>query len=183
MSKLKFFPMWLVIIAFAFVLGCQTKVDSSEVINNFQPKVEAEATPKPTPTNNEPITIAAGGDIMLGSTFPNETRMPPNDGADSLKAVSPIFQAADIAFANLEGPMIDSGISTKCPPTSTKCFAFRVPTRYGKYLKEVDGALNLKFVVTNHKNGFIWTAVATEVTQQKLKTTDFEFPKDFELKK
>ena len=54
---------------------------------------------------------------------------------------------------------------------------------WNKYLKEVDGALNLKFVVTNHKNGFIWTAIATEVTQQKLKTTDFEFPKGFELKK
>mgnify|MGYP002779830814 CR=1 FL=1 len=90
---------------------------------------------------------------MLGSTFPNETRMPPNDGADSLKPVAPIFQAADVAFGNLEGPMIDGdAVSTKCPPTSTRCFAFRVPTRYGKYLK--DAGFDVLSLANNHAADF-----------------------------
>lgn len=125
--------------------------------------VETSATPKPGLTKEqtpgsvpakpgEPITIAAGGDIMLGSTFPNETRMPPNDGADSLKAVAPIFQKADIAFGNLEGPMIDSGRSSKCGPNSTRCFAFRVPTRYGKYLKEA--GFDVMSLANNHAGDF-----------------------------
>jgi hypothetical protein len=118
---------------------------------------EAAILPTPTPKisdkpqNNESITIAAAGDVMLGSTFPNETRMPPNDGADLLKPVTPIFQAADIAFANLEGPMVDSGISAKCGDRPN-CFAFRVPTRYGKYLKEA--GLDVMSLANNHAADF-----------------------------
>lgn len=148
MLKLKFFSVWLVIAAFTVVLACQSKTASGAKAAD----INTEATPKATPQNGESITIAAGGDIMLGSTFPNETRMPPNDGADSLKAVAPIFQAADIAFGNLEGPMADSGVSTKCSPTSTKCFAFRVPTRYGKYLKEA--GFDVMSLANNHAGDF-----------------------------
>lgn len=112
---------------------------------------KTESGAKEKPTNTEPISIAAAGDVMLGSTFPNETRMPPADGADSLKAVAPIFKAADIAFANLEGPMIDSGVSTKCGDRPN-CFAFRVPTRYGKYLREA--GLDVMSVANNHAGDF-----------------------------
>ncbi len=106
----------------------------------------------PTPKKNEPITIAAVGDVMLGSPFPNDTRMPPNDGADLLKGVTPILSAADIAFGNLEGPITDGGISLKCPPNSKMCFAFRVPTRYGKYLK--DAGFDVMSLANNHAGDF-----------------------------
>ena len=89
---------------------------------------------------------------MLGSPFPNATRMPPNDGADLLKAVAPIFQAADIAFGNLEGPMTDGGTSTKCGASSANCFAFRMPTRYGKYLKEA--GFDVLSLANNHAGDF-----------------------------
>jgi poly-gamma-glutamate capsule biosynthesis protein CapA/YwtB (metallophosphatase superfamily) len=130
------------------VIGCQPKTVSSEEVNS---SLAATPTPFVKSANPEPITIAAAGDVMLGSTFPNETRMPPADGADSLDAVAPIFKAADIAFANLEGPMIDSGVSTKCG-NRPNCFAFRVPTRYGKYLKEA--GLDVMSVANNHAGDF-----------------------------
>ena len=148
MLKRKNLPIWLIIFAFAIFIGCQSKISGEEAQAS---NAKVEAPPKPTPQNTEPITIAAGGDIMLGSTFPNETRMPPNDGAELLKAVAPIFQAADIAFGNLEGPMIDSGISTKCG-NRPNCFAFRVPTRYGKYLKEA--GFDIMSVANNHAADF-----------------------------
>ncbi len=138
-----------------FVIACQSKIVSSE-----EP---ANVTPKPTPKNDQPITIAAVGDIMLGSPFPNDSRMPPNDGADLLKNVTPILSAADIAFGNLEGPIIDSGISAKCSPNSTKCFAFRVPTRYGKYLKEA--GFDVMSVANNHAGDF---GEAGRVSTQKV---------------
>jgi poly-gamma-glutamate capsule biosynthesis protein CapA/YwtB (metallophosphatase superfamily) len=100
----------------------------------------------------EPLTIAAVGDIMLGSPFPNESRMPPNDGADLLKPVAPILQAADIAFGNLEGPLADSGVSTKCGANSGNCYAFRMPTRYGKYLKEA--GFDVLSLANNHIGDF-----------------------------
>lgn len=124
--------------------------------------VEVQVTPTPEPQNKDFVTIAAVGDIMLGSPYPNETRMPPNDGADLLKAVSPILSGADIAFGNMEAPITDSGSSNKCPepkplkpgemPKPIRCFAFRMPTRYARYLKEA--GFDVMSVANNHALDF-----------------------------
>src|SRR5437868_1368477 len=127
------------------IFACAPKVARSEEPSNAEPA----ATPK---NGKEPITIAAVGDVMMGSPFPNDTRMPPNDGADLLKGVTPILSAADIAFGNLEGPIVDNGTTAKCRPGSTQCFAFRVPTRYGKYLKEA--GFDVMSVANNHAGDF-----------------------------
>ncbi len=129
------------------MLACVPKAVSSENVANAD-----TLKPTPTPKKDEPIMIAAVGDIMLGSPFPNDTRMPPNDGADLLKNVTPILSAADIAFGNLEGPMVDGGVSSKCPPSSKMCFAFRVPTRYGKYLKQA--GFDVMSLANNHAGDF-----------------------------
>src|SRR5690349_6033034 len=81
------------------LISCQPSTARSA-----EPSNAVVVEPSPTPVANGPITIAAVGDIMMGSPFPNDTRMPPNDGADLLKEVTPILSAADIAFGNLEGP-------------------------------------------------------------------------------
>jgi len=146
-------------LAILVTLACQPKTVSSEE----PPKTNA-AAPEPTPpVNKEPITVAAVGDIMMASPFPNESRMPPNDGADLLKDVTPILSAADIAFGNLEGPIVDGGTSAKCRPGSTQCFAFRTPTRYGKYLKEA--GFDVMSVVNNHAGDF---GLAGRVSTQKV---------------
>src|SRR3954470_3891334 len=90
--------------AAAVVLGCGPKAVRSE------PNISENIAPQPTPVNNEPIKIAAVGDVMLGSPFPNDSRMPPNYGAGLLNDVTPILSAADVAFGNLEGPIIDDGV-------------------------------------------------------------------------
>ena len=127
--------------------SCQTR-DLTTPTAEAESNVPAQTKPQTT----EPITIAAVGDIMLGSPFPNETRMPPNDGADLLKDVTPILSAADIAFGNMEGPIVDGGLSEKCPPKSTRCFAFRMPTRYAKYLK--NAGFDVLSVANNHASDF-----------------------------
>lgn len=132
------------------ILACQPKTAAGD--GPFEPADIFRPDPSSTPKNTDPITIAAVGDIMMGSPFPNDSRMPPNDGADLFKQVTPILSAADIAFGNLEGPIVDSGISTKCSPGSTKCFAFRTPTRYGKYLKEA--GFDVVSVANNHAGDF-----------------------------
>ncbi|MBS1797346.1 MAG: CapA family protein [Acidobacteria bacterium] len=129
----------------AFGVKLPAASDQPKTADNTAPKAEK-------PKSDEPIRIAAGGDIMLGSPFPNASRMPPNDGADLLKVVTPIFQAADIAFANLEGPMIDSGISAKCGTNHATCFAFRMPTRYAAYLR--DAGIDVMSLANNHAGDF-----------------------------
>jgi hypothetical protein len=99
---------------------------------------------------------------MLGSTSINDSFLPPNDGRDILKPVSPLLSSADITFGNLEGPMLEGGKSEKCPPPEPplpgetpkpiRCFAFRVPTRYGKYLK--DAGFDIVSLANNHAGDF-----------------------------
>lgn len=136
------------------VLGaiCVVSACSTEPVKGEEKADVPAATAKATPTNKEPITIAAVGDMMIASTYPNVTRMPPNDGADMFKDVTPVLSAADIAFGNLEGPIIDGGLSGKCSPTSTKCFAFKTPTRYGKYYKSA--GFDFLSVANNHAGDF-----------------------------
>src|SRR5688500_18815264 len=131
----------------ASLSACQPKVVRSE-----EPRPAAEPAPVGIDQTGGPLTIAAGGDIMLGSPFPDDTRMPPNDGLDLFKEVTPILSAAHIAFGNLEGPIIDGGLSTKCAPRSTRCFAFRMPTRYGRYLKAA--GFDVMSLANNHAGDF-----------------------------
>jgi poly-gamma-glutamate capsule biosynthesis protein CapA/YwtB (metallophosphatase superfamily) len=137
-------------IGFFISLSCKPSTVSSEERSksfNLLP------TPTPVkPTSDESLTIAAVGDIMLGSTSINDTFLPPNDGADILKEVTPILSQADIAFGNLEGPLLEGGKTEKCPPNSTRCFAFRVPTRYGKLLK--DAGFDVLSLANNHAADF-----------------------------
>jgi hypothetical protein len=53
---------------------------------------------------------------------------------------------------------------------------------WNKYLKATGGALSLKFVLIDHKKGFIWTSIATEVSRQELNSSDFVFPTDKKIK-
>jgi Bacterial capsule synthesis protein PGA_cap len=102
-----------------------------------------------------PITFAFVGDVMLGSSFPDETGglLPPDDGAHLLDEVAPVLRAADVAFGNLEGPLVDGGTSEKCARSKPgRCYAFRVPTRYGKYL--ADAGFDVMSVANNHAGDF-----------------------------
>jgi poly-gamma-glutamate capsule biosynthesis protein CapA/YwtB (metallophosphatase superfamily) len=146
MIKRENFIILTLICGLFFLSSCQSKIVSSEEKTNF---TNPETTPTPTKSDNkDPITIAAVGDIMIGSTSINDTFLPPNDGADILKEVTPALSAADIAFGNLEGPLLEGGTTTKCPPKSTRCFAFRQPTRYGKHLK--NAGFDVLSLANNH---------------------------------
>jgi len=160
-----------VVLGLFVMIACQPKTVSSE-----EPAKNAQPVAETTPRNREPITIAAVGDVMMGSPFPNDSRMPPNDGADLLKGVTPILSAADIAFGNLEGPIIDGGTSAKCRPGSTQCFAFRVPTRYGKFLKEA--GFDVMSVANNHAGDFGFTGRAS--TQKVLDEQGIKYAGSYE---
>ncbi|MBV9241784.1 MAG: CapA family protein [Acidobacteria bacterium] len=145
MSKRQGFLSVVALASAAFVsLACQPNVVRSEQPDNA-PVVE------PTPRDPSPITIVAVGDIMMGSPFPNDSRMPPNDGKDLFTPFKDALESGDITFGNLEGPMTDGGVSAKCGGRPN-CFAFRMPTRYGQYLK--DAGFDVMGVANNHAGDF-----------------------------
>ncbi|GMU60256.1 MAG: hypothetical protein AMXMBFR34_20190 [Myxococcaceae bacterium] len=96
------------------------------------------------------LRIRAVGDVMLGTTVP-EGKLPPDDGAHLLDGVASLLGDADLTFANLEGPLCDSGTSNKCRPGSN-CFAFRTPTSYAKHL--VAAGVDFGSTANNHSGDF-----------------------------
>lgn len=109
--------------------------------------------------NHGAVTVVAVGDIMIGSNFPNAGFLPEDDGKNSFSAVKS-FLSGDIVFGNLEGVLLGSGASPKCPNDETaektapskSCYAFRMPIRYGQIIK--DAGFNLLSIANNHIGDF-----------------------------
>lgn len=104
--------------------------------------------PKParTTASDSVITVAAVGDIVMGST-PN---LPPGGGRTFFDGVAADL-SGDVVLGNLEGTL-STGRGSKCGSGSTNCFAFQTPPSYARWLKGAGfTVLNL---ANNHANDF-----------------------------
>lgn len=152
-----------------------------------QPEIIVTTPSNPEQNNGEKpafVNLVAVGDVMIGSNFPNDGFLPANDGKDSFSAVLPYLKA-DVVFGNLEGTILDSGVSTKCPPmpvtpadsnseTESKprtCYAFRMPERYAQIIK--DAGFNLMSLANNHVGDF--GDVGRQKTQETLKKVGIHY--------
>jgi hypothetical protein len=103
------------------------------------PPPEPEPTPPPAavpvapaePVQRAParISIAAVGDMMIGTDYP-ENHLPDDDGVGFLAAVTPWLWSADVTFGNLEGVLVDGGEAGKQCSNPKACYLFRSPSRY-----------------------------------------------------
>lgn len=98
------------------------------------------------------LSVIGVGDIMIGTNFPSPIYLPPQDGATLLEPVKEILQNADVTFGNLEGTLLNAGGKVKSCKDTTICYAFRSPTRYGKYLQ--DTGFDLVSLANNHSGDF-----------------------------
>jgi Putative enzyme of poly-gamma-glutamate biosynthesis (capsule formation) len=87
---------------------------------------------------------------MLGSDHPSARSLPPRGGAGLLDPFAPVLRAADIAFGNLEGPLLDGGKPYK--KAGPRSFAFRTPTAYGRHLKAA--GFDVLSCANNHASDF-----------------------------
>src|SRR5215212_2823472 len=142
------FLMLCAIAAVALVSGACA---NSDVKANRTESFTAAPVIQVSPTPADSISILAVGDTMLGSTSQGRG-LPVSDGAQMISGLTPTVSAADIAFANLEGAMIDGGTQTKCGPNSKFCYTFSMPTRYGKYLK--DAGFDIVSLANNHSSDY-----------------------------
>ena len=101
---------------------------------------------------NNTVSVIGVGDIMLGTNFPNDSYLPPNNGKDLLQEVNHILRQADVTFGNLEGVVLNQGGEVKKCQDPTKCYAFRMPESLVSNLKLAGfDVLNL---ANNHSNDF-----------------------------
>jgi poly-gamma-glutamate capsule biosynthesis protein CapA/YwtB (metallophosphatase superfamily) len=110
------------------------------------------AAPSDSCRSADTICIAAVGDLMLGTNYPNTGYLPPHDGKHLLQPVLPWLQSADITFGNLEGTVFDGQGQVKSCQDPTKCYAFRSPARYAYHLREA--GFDLLSVANNHMGDF-----------------------------
>ncbi|QXE92997.1 CapA family protein [Geomonas subterranea] len=96
------------------------------------------------------VTVAAVGDIMMGSDFPTP-KLPPRDGRDLFAAVAPYLRRADIALGNLEGPLCSEETPAK-EPLAGRRYLFRTPPSYAKNLKEA--GFSILSLANNHARDF-----------------------------
>ena len=97
------------------------------------------------------ISIAAVGDMMIGTDYPQD-HLPDDDGVSFLASVTPVIAAADIAIGNLEGVLIDAGEPGKKCRNPAACYLFRSPTRYAEHYRNAGfDALSL---ANNHARDF-----------------------------
>lgn len=71
------------------------------------------------------LSIAAVGDIMLGSGFPDDSYLPSDCGESLMEVARADLADADITFGNLEGAVLNSGKSTKGRGKNTYSFRMR----------------------------------------------------------
>src|ERR1700712_687259 len=80
-----------------------------KVILHANEAIVSKPQTKAVKQNHNTVTIAAVGDMMLGTAYPNKYSLPPDSGKNSFKAAQQYLHNADISFGHLEGTLVDSG--------------------------------------------------------------------------
>jgi hypothetical protein len=97
------------------------------------------------------LSIAAVGDMMIGTDYP-QNHLPDDDGIAFLAQVAPWLWAADIAFGNLEGVLVDGGEPAKKCSNPQACYLFRSPTRYAHLYRAA--GFDVLSLANNHARDF-----------------------------
>ncbi|HWZ35288.1 MAG TPA: CapA family protein, partial [Mucilaginibacter sp.] len=106
-----------------------------------------------TPVIKDTLCIAAVGDMMPGTSFPDSTYLPADSGHSSFARVKKYLLDAEFAFGNLEGTLLDKGKpSLNKRKFNTRQFYFRMPTTYANIFK--DAGFKVLSLANNHSGDF-----------------------------
>lgn len=158
--------MWLALLSSLLVQGCtslpvvsppeEPQPTSESLLPSLPPSSDAEIPQDNVVVESDEaealrITVAAVGDIMLGSDFPVDA-LPPRDGKEMLESVAPLLSSVDIALGNLEGVLLDGGKPFKQCQNNGRCYVFRSPGRYAQHLAEA--GFDVLSLANNHARDF-----------------------------
>jgi len=105
-----------------------------------------------TIVKKDTLTFIGVGDIMMGTNYPNEDRLPENNAAHLMTDVREILSDADITMGNLEGVLLDEGGTPKGCRNPDVCYVFRSPTSFASNL--VDAGFDIMSLANNHAGDF-----------------------------
>jgi hypothetical protein len=145
-------PARLTLAGLAVLLAsCATPPHGSSAAEPRTPVKTADAPAATSAVAHAGLTLAAVGDIMPGTDYP-ENILPDDDGLSFFDGVAPVLSAADVTFGNFEGVLLDGGVPVKQCKNKGQCFLFRTPTRYARYLKLA--GFDVMSLANNHARDF-----------------------------
>ena len=150
LTRLNHFLLLLAALQIAACAAPPEPVVAPPVPQAVEPAPVAPPPPEPDRSTMR-LSIAAVGDMMLGTDYPNN-HLPDDDGVSFLTDVAPILSAADIAFGNLEGVLVDGGEPGKKCSNPAACYLFRSPTRYAAHYR--DAGFDVLSLANNHARDF-----------------------------
>ncbi len=151
------------------IAGCSRSLETTEPVVDTpidKPAIETVHEPEPSAAQLAEqlaiqrraelacarITVAAAGDIMLGTDFPEDRLATDAESQSLLADVAPVFSSADISFGNLEGVLMDGGEPVKTCKDPAACYLFRTPAHYANYLS--DAGFTVMSLANNHARDF-----------------------------
>ena len=127
-----------------------TAPEPSPQVQSPEPEPELVETPA-TVIAPARISIAAVGDMMLGTDYP-DNHLPDDDGVSFLAHVTSILSSADLTFGNLEGVLVDGGEPGKQCSNPNACYLFRSPSRYADHY--ANAGFDVMSLANNHARDF-----------------------------
>ena len=146
-----------VLIVLLHLGACATSPPPADVAEPPARPVEPAPEPLPPPPPPAPakstlrVSIASVGDMMIGTDYP-QNHLPDDDGISFLTDVAPFLSAADVAFGNLEGVLLDGGEPAKKCSNPSACYLFRSPTRYVDHYRAA--GFDVLSLANNHARDF-----------------------------
>jgi Bacterial capsule synthesis protein PGA_cap len=98
------------------------------------------------------VILMGVGDIMMGTNYPDDSRLPPEGGAFLMRGVEDLLRTADITMGNLEGVLLDSGGTAKSCRDPKVCYVFRSPVTYVNNL--IRAGFDILSLANNHAGDF-----------------------------
>ena len=172
-SLLKNTAALLIVVIFSLLaVGCgknDNKTENKNSLKNEKEKVKDSEKEVKDPDSLYSVVMV--GDMMLGTNYPSESSLPPNDGKDILSDPAEILSSGDVTIGNLEGTLLDKGGTPKQCGDPSNCVAFRMPEHYAGYIK--DAGFDMMNLANNHSGDM--GDIGRKSTQSTLKEHDLKF--------
>lgn len=172
-SPLKRFTAIAALFAIAFYFsGCGkngSKTDEKNSVKNEKQSLENKKDDAVDPDSLYSVVMV--GDMMLGTNYPSESSLPPNDGKDILDDPAEILSSGDVTIGNLEGTLLDKGGTPKQCGDPSNCVAFRMPEHYAGYIK--NAGFDMMNLANNHSGDM--GDIGRKSTQSTLKEYGLKF--------
>jgi hypothetical protein len=132
-----------------FILACNS-ADTQSSFEKHDAKVVKVAE---NDTISKRIFISAVGDCMIGTNYPSQNCLPPNDGKDIFSESAPYLRKSDLSFGNCEGCFLTGlGPVKTCSDSTTVCYAFKMPDHFVNHF--LDAGFDVLSIANNHVGDF-----------------------------